>query len=321
MKRKIVMTLCAAACAGMLFGCGKKETPVTEEISAGTVEAPEEERNTDENLPEEETEPETDDAETSEEETDTVKADGGNAQENGQKESYTADEMVDMLSQHNKHIIYAIQRGDLFYPIQGTGADGNYVNKNDGNMLMPLDADFTIPTVNYAQGEALVVFRDVNYGSFDIEKALDTSEHYCIPFTFQANNNGEYISRAGLVSETSDTYLDDAFDFMYANSSFKYTEYDGNLVPEDGNSMYCLMEGEKDEIKELGGYEGSMYKSVRLKCTARYYELAPLGDYAGQTQPTQNGYEIISDGSVNPLEGGIYTVGITPWNFFEIINE
>lgn len=320
MKRKIVMTLCAAACIAMLFGCGKKETPVTEEVSAETVETPEEET-PDEILPEEETEPGTDDTETSDEETGTVTGDDNNAQESGEKESYTADEMIDMLSQPNKDIVYAVQRGDLFYPLQETTHTVN-VEETNGNRLVAVDDYITIPTVNYAQGEALVVFRDVNYGSFDISKVLDTSEHYCIPILFMASNNGECITAYSITSETSDTFLDGAYDFIYANSTLKYTEYDGNLVPEDSiNNMFYLMEGEKDEIKELGGYEGSMYKSVQLKCMARYYETAPVGSFAGQTQPTKNGYEILSDSSVNPLEEGIYTMSTTAWCAFEIINE
>ncbi len=319
MKRKIVLSLCAAACIGMLFGCGKEEAPEMEEIPAEAVEAPEDEGSAAESLPEEGAAVETDDTGMSEETTSTAPADGDDAQEEGQKEAYTADEMIDMLSQQNKDIIYAIQRGDLFYPLEGEW-NGNWVQNRDGNMLMTLDADFIIPTINYAQGETLVAFRDVNYGSFDIAKVLDTSEHYCIPAVFRVYRDSDYITLASMPGESA-FMDDDTYDFIYSNSSFGYTEYEGNFVPDDSSNDMYLMEGEKDEIKELGGYEGSVYKSVQLKCTARYYELAPAENYNEQVQQTKNGYEVISDGSVNPLEDGIYTIGMNPWYFFEVINE
>lgn len=316
MKRKIVMTLCAAACIGMLFGCGKKETPVTEEISTETVEIPEEEVSVDKSIPEE-TAVETDDAGVNEVKPNTAPADSDNAPEEEQKEAYTADEMIKMLSQPQQDIVFAIRRGDLFYPLVEKFDYGIRTTDSDGNTLAIVEADCTVPTINYSQGEALVIFRDVDYGAFDIAKVLDTSEHYCLPVLFQTHDDNAYIT---ICSTAGSNFIDiDTINFIYNNNSFKYTEYEGNLVPD--RSMTYLMEGEKDEEKELGGYEGSIYKSVQLKCTARYYTIAPSESYNERVQPTKDGYEILSDGSVNPLENGMYTITINPWYMFEIINE
>lgn len=323
MKRKIVMTLCVVACVGMLFGCGQKaEEPSMEEALSETVEAPEEEGNADENPPEEAA-AELDSAGVNEvkpnaapADSETAPADSGAAPEEGQKEAYTADEIIEMLSQPQQDIIFAIRRDDLFYPLVEKFDYAIQTTDSDGNTLAIVEADCTVPTINYSQGEALVIFRDVNYGALDIAKVLDTSEHYCLPVLFQTNDKNEYIT---ISSTAGSSFIDVDTINSINNNSIKYTEYEGNLVPE--KSMNYLMEGEKDEVKELGGYEGSVYKSVQIKCTARYFITAPSESYSEQVQPTKDGYEILSDGSINPLENGMYAITINPWYIFEVINE
>lgn len=298
MKRKFVKTLCMAMCVGLLSGCGQKESTEVKEDPAETETPSESMENPADNTPQEKSE--------------TASAD---IQEDGQKEGYTADEMIAMLSNEN---IYAIKRGDLFYPMEMDWEDGwwgqtRYFN---GNTLAWGDADYAIPTLNYAQDEALVVFSKYSI-MLEIAKAVDTEERYCIPAAFQVYNDNS-IQVFDILQEA----CVEGFDKFYEDRFYKYTEYEGNFVPGDPTvSNRDIMEGNKDEIKEFGGYEGTVYKTVQLQCTGKYYEFGPAESYGDRCQMTEEGYAILSDGGVNTFDEGIYAIAGTQMRLFEVINR
>jgi hypothetical protein len=148
-------------------------------------------------------------------------------------------------------------------------------------------------------------------------------------FDYLSNQDNIYIRPSNFAydyenQKADDAFLDGAYDFYNTNADFAYSEYDAeSLIPEKGENPKWgyLMTGEKDEVKELGGYEGSVYNSIRLKCTAKYYELTPIADYEPQLQQTKNGYEILFDGSENLLESGVYGLGTDAIYAFQVINE
>lgn len=70
-----------------------------------------------------------------------------------------------------------------------------------------------------------------------------------------------------------------------------------------------IITGDKDEILEFGGYEGTQYKSVRYKCnTAYFWSLKDEAIGLDQYQMTQEGYAVLSSTEYNPLDNGLYLV-------------
>lgn len=287
MKRKIVMTLCVAAFAGMLFGCGKKETPVTEEIPAETVETPDEKGNADENLLEEGTFSSGEEA--------VVK--------DARVDGYTLEEALAELE--NRNTLYAVKKGDLFYPI---------MIKNGplpAGSLVLLGDDEVVQTVDFSSGDEIIVFTT---GTISYQITPFAESGYCVPISHQND-----------ALRVPDTDKWGSQVFVDGDEELQVDEYDGRLIEIDNGSLWILA-GDKDEVLELKGLEGTVHKSAHYRCSVKYYIRENDGaddNVASDTasgaseadsapyQLTDDGYAIIASSEVNPLDDGAYEIPYT----------
>lgn len=319
MKRKFALVLCMAACIGLIFGCGRKESEDTGYVATiGNAENLPDSPAVDTavNVSEEESEqnnnidletPDSDvDTKISEESTDMAASEDAVAQvAEGQENGETLEETLKGLEFDN--YILAIKKGDLFYKIKKDEAmypvlDDDYGNlpceDNDNEFWSIRDASEKIHIIDYAQGDELVMFSTVTGFDTWISKVLDASEHYCIPVKFGVNTDGTLDLP---MVYAADSYVDGDVDLA------RIEEYEGTMVK--GYYLECIMEGNKDEILEFGGYQGTQYKSVRYKCTGRYYRIS-LADrnLRDNSENTKDGYAILSSINTNPLESGLYII-------------
>lgn len=283
MKRKIVMTLCATACAGMLFGCGQKESMNRPEGAAPAMEA-------EGNTPASPEENETGQEETFATEEDAIVKDA-------RLDGCTLEEALAELE--NQRTIYAVKKGDLFYPItikNGPLSGGDFILLGD---------DEIIQTADFSSGDEIVVFTTGTI-SYEIEPLAESG--YCVPLSHRDGvmyvpNTDRWGSRV----------------FVDGDEGLRVDEYEGRLIENDNRTMW-LLAGDKDEVLELRGLEGTVQKSAHYRCTVKYYIREGSAYTASDTasgaseadsasyQLTDDGYAIIASSKVNPLDDGAYEI-------------
>lgn len=303
MKKKILTALCVVACLALLSGCGQKEaaeipaeTPVAANAPDEARQEPVQERQSE--APAEIVTPADVEAETeTQEEQSTTPTDGGSASDDSQPESFTLDEMIEKLS--NTQTVYAVKKGDLFYPIEHVMGYGSIRAENGDGYLDFRPADETILVIDYTQGDEFVVF-STGAPYILLEKDTLTGTHYCIPASFRIDTDGTLrLNNISYDSEIQDNVK-------------TFDECGGTIINglgttiEEGFIGECLITGDKDEVIELGGYAGTQYKTVSYVCSGRYYKFGPEENYSDKCENTKDGYAIISSKDVNPLEEGIY---------------
>lgn len=298
MKKKIITVLGMAACMALLFGCGQKEAegtaavPQTAETreAAGQEPVPEKQGNTQVEIVtpgDVETEKET------QEEQNTIPVDSGSSSEDSQIEGFTLDEMIEKMSLHS---IYAVKKGDLFYPIEGNVPECG-TREEDGAFLCVNYNGTLVNTADFSQGDEVVLFANNDYFYVAFNPVVESG--YCIPVIVE--KKGESIEFCSV--DTENSYVD-------GDTTVKqFDEYGGNLIL--GSRNCGIIAGDKDEILEIGGYEGTLYKSARYKCNGMYFwclekEALVLDQY----QMTDKGYAILSSKEFNPLENGLYMMSI-----------
>ena len=95
---------------------------------------------------------------------------------------------------------------------------------------------------------------------------------------------------------------------LYRDDYGEIEDYEGTVVK--AYDFRCLIEGDRDEIFEFGKYVGTQYKSVRYRCNGRYYRVPEIMlDYSEKCEMTKDGYAIVSNAEINPLEDGLYIIG------------
>lgn len=291
MKRKIVMTLCAAACAGMLFGCSQKESTDSPKEADTDMEV---ESNT--LVGQEGNETEQEEGTFSSGEEAVVK--------DARVDGYTLKEALAELE--NRNTLYAVKKGDLFYPI---------MIKNGplpAGSLVLLGDDEVVQTVDFSSGDEIIVFTT---GTISYQITPFAEGGYCVPISHQNDvlrvpNTDKWGSQV----------------FVDGDEELQVDEYDGRLIEIDNGSLWILA-GDKDEVLELKGLEGTVHKSAHYRCSVKYYIRENDGaadDVASDTasdtasgaseadsasyQLTDDGYAIIASSEVNPLDDGAYEI-------------
>lgn len=304
MKKKIITVLGMAVCMALLFGCGQKEAegtaaaPQTAETreAAGQEPMPEKQGNTQVE----------------------IVTPGDVATKDPQVDGYTLEEIKAGLA--NTSTIYAVKKGDLFYPL-GDGALYS-VQAEDHTEFIVVGGDEIVQSADLSQGDAVVVFASRNYSSRTVP-ALENG--YCIPTTVEQNDG--YITMRGVQEgELSGSFVDgDA-------AAWKFEEYaEGNIIITDADRAMGLAVGEKDEVLEFGGYEGTQYLSASYKCNGQYFRYSTKGlkeEEAAETasatdsitsrlepdqyQLTQEGYAVLTSKDYNPFGSGLYIIHANP---------
>lgn len=233
------------------------------------------------------------------------------SEETQQIQAFSLNEMLS-LSKTTQDTIFALKKEELYYPLIGKP---NLVKSNGLIVRDTNEPDRLF--FKYEEGDSIVAFSsDSTIGVFQELMITDDSEHYCLPFCFQENADGTISTHMGIDDTITDSYVSG----NKLMSTFE--EYEGTRVYEDTSNKTVsitfdfVLEGNKDEVLELGGYNGTVFETVQYECNARYYttsypvmdgeEVVTLGSdsYAN----TKEGYAIVTDAETNRLEKGLYLI-------------
>lgn len=216
-------------------------------------------------------------------------------------------------SKNTQDTIFALKKGDSYYPLIGKP---NLVRVNG---LIVRDANEPDKLLfKYGEGDSIVAFSSNSLISVFQELLItDDTENYCLPFCFWENAD-ETIS--GDIYWVDDVIINSYVSGNKLMSSFE--EYEGTRVYEDTSDKTAsitfnfILEGNKDEVLELGGYNGTVFETVQYKCNARYYttsfpiidgeEVVTLG--SDNYINTKEGYAIVTNAETNRLEKGLYLI-------------
>lgn len=235
---------------------------------------------------------------------------GDVATKDPQVDGYTLEEIKAGLA--NTSTIYAVKKGDLFYPL-GNGALYS-VQAEDHTEFIVVGGDEIVQSADLSQGDEVVVFASHNYKSRTVP-AIENG--YCIP-TIVTQNDGYITMRGVQEGELSGSFVEgDA-------AAWSFEEYaEGNIIITDAERAMGLAVGEKDEVLEFGGYEGTQYLSASYKCNGQYFRYSTKGlkeEVADSTdsitsmlepdqyQLTQEGYAVLTSKDYNPFGSGLYII-------------
>jgi len=350
MKRKTTKILCTVLVLVMLSGCGSKKTVEAPEIIEGAKEALPDMEETAKETFSETTEPAkeaysgtTEPAEEAYSETaGTTEEAYSEAEEEyspedveeenleNQQKAYTLEEIKELKARGITEWgepLFAVKKGDSYYLLfdyMEPSLSGHMIGMgkipNENKLFW--DAEDTVSlSVNYAEGDEIIVFSEDNGGSISVSKIIDTEERYCLPYIFIKFDDGE-IDMDDL-DATSQGYDYIMASYVEGDSGIRtIEEYSGEEFVISGKCF--VLEGGKNEEIELGGYMGTEYKTAKYKCNARYYELEPPtinGKKESENlknnpalynlssdgyEKTKEGYAIVSNSETNPFESGLY---------------